>query len=365
MTTEQQASLTFDPNKLAVWSVILAVTLTMLVVGRTFLIPLTIAILFWSLLDALRELFLRIAPGKHPMPGWIAMVLAILTVVLANALVYAILIGQVDALVAAAPVYQANFAELTTRLAGYLGVEQLPTVENMVGWLDLGGMFSWIGASAGTLLSHLVLIAIYVGFLLAEQHRIPDKLARLQRDAAKASQMQTLATDISSSVQKYIWIKTLMSLLTGVASYIVLFFVGVDFAAIWALLIFFLNFIPTVGSVVGVVFPALLTLVQFDTLVPFFVIAVGLGLIQFVIGNVLEPAVTGRTLNLSPFMVILSLTFWGALWGVPGMFLSVPLMVVTGIVCSHFAGLRWIAVLLSADGHLMGDESGAQEITSV
>ncbi len=284
------------------------------------------------------------------------MVLSISTVVLGNALVYAMLVGQVDALVAAAPVYHANVAELTTRLAGHLGVEQLPTVESMLNRLDLGAMFSWIGASAGTLLSHLVLIAIYVGFLLAEQHRIPGKLARLQRDEAKASQMRTLASDISSSVQKYIWIKTLMSLLTGAASYVVLFFVGVDFAAIWALLIFFLNFIPTVGSIVGVVFPALLTLVQFDTLGPFFVVAVGLGLTQFLIGNVLEPAVTGRTLNLSPFMIILSLTFWGALWGVPGMFLSVPLMVVTGIVCSHFAGLRWISVLLSADGRLMTAE---------
>jgi predicted PurR-regulated permease PerM len=356
MTTEQQSSLAFDPNKLAVWSIILAVTLTMLVVGRAFLIPLTIAILLWSLLDALREMFLRIAPDAHPMPGWIAMVLSISTVVLGHALVYAMLVGQVDALVAAAPVYQANVAELTTRLAGHLGVEQLPTVESMLNRLDLGAMFSWIGASAGTLLSHLVLIAIYVGFLLAEQHRIPDKLARLQRDEAKANQMRILTSDISSSVQKYIWIKTLMSVLTGAASYVVLFFVGVDFAAIWALLIFFLNFIPTVGSIVGVVFPALLTLVQFDTLGPFFVVAVGLGLTQFLIGNVLEPAVTGRTLNLSPFMIILSLTFWGALWGVPGMFLSVPLMVVTGIVCSHFAGLRWISVLLSADGRLMTAE---------
>ena len=356
MTTEQQSSLAFDPNKLAVWSIILAVTLTMLVVGRAFLIPLTIAILLWSLLDALRELFLRIAPDAHPMPGWIAMVLSISTVVLGNALVYTMLIGQADALVAAAPVYQANVGELTTRLAGHLGVEQLPSVESMLNRLDLGAMFSWIGASAGTLLSHLVLIAIYVGFLLAEQHRIPDKLARLQRDEAKANQMRILTSDVSRSVQKYIWIKTLMSLLTGAASYVVLFFVGVDFAAIWALLIFFLNFIPTVGSIVGVVFPALLTLVQFDTLGPFFVVAVGLGLTQFLIGNVLEPAVTGRTLNLSPFMIILSLTFWGALWGVPGMFLSVPLMVVTGIVCSHFAGLRWISVLLSADGRLMTAE---------
>ena len=356
MATEKQSGLAFDANKLAIWCIILAVSLAFLVVGRTFLIPLTIAILLWSLLDALRVMFLRLAPDAHPMPNWVAMTLSISTVVLGNCVVYAILVGQVDGLVAAAPVYQANFEALTSRVAGFLGLESLPTVESMLDRLDLGQMFAWIGASAGSLLSNFILIAIYVGFLLAEQHRIPDKLARLQKDEGKAEQMRTLAAEISSSVQTYIWIKTLVSILTGVASYVILVLVGVDFAAIWALVIFFLNFIPSVGSVLGVVFPALLTIVQFDTLVPFVIVAVGLGLTQFVIGNIIEPAVTGRTLNMSPFMVIISLTFWGALWGVPGMFLSVPMMVVTGIVCSYFPGLRWVSVVLSADGRLMREK---------
>jgi predicted PurR-regulated permease PerM len=356
VTTEQPSYLKFDVGKLARWSVILAVMLAMLVFGRDFLIPLAVAILLWGLLDALREMFLRLAPDAHPMPSWVAMVLSISTVVLGNTLVYGILVSQVDAMVAAAPVYQENFAALTTRLAGFLGIEQLPSAERMLSQINLGEVFTWIGASAGTLLSHFVLIAIYVGFLLAEQHRIPEKLARLQSDEARAVQMRNLAANISKSVQTYIRIKTLMSLLTGAVSYVVLILVGIDFAAIWALAIFFLNFIPNVGSILGVLFPALLTIVQFDTMGPLIAVTAGLGVTQFVIGNIIEPAVTGRTLNLSPFMVILSLTFWGALWGIPGMFLSVPMMVVTGIVCSHFEGLRWVSVVLSADGRLMTAE---------
>jgi predicted PurR-regulated permease PerM len=310
MTKEQGSFLAFDASKLAVWCVIVAVVLAMLVFGRGFLIPLTIAILLWSLLDTLRGKFLLLAPDAHPMPNWVALVLSISTVVLGNVVVYVILVGQVDALVAAAPIYQANFEALTTRLASSVGLEQLPTMESLLSRLDLAGLFSWIGASAGSLLSHLVLIAIYVGFLLAEQHRIPEKLARLQKDEAKAEQMRTLASEISSSVQTYIWIKTLMSLLTGAASYMVLILVGVDFAAIWALVIFFLNFVPSVGSILGVVFPALLTLVQFDTVVPFLIVAIGL------------------------------------------------MMVVTAILCSYFEGLRWIAVILSADGRLMTAKNG-------
>jgi predicted PurR-regulated permease PerM len=147
--------------------------------------------------------------------------------------------------------------------------------------------------------------------------------------------------------------KTLVSLLTAVVSYVVLEMVGVDFAIIWALLVFFLNFIPTIGSIVAVVFPALLTLVQFDTITPFLIVAIGLGGTQFVIGNVIEPTYVGKSLNLSSLMILLALSFWGSVWGLPGMFLAVPLMVMTGIVCAQFSGLRWIAVILSADGNLI------------
>ena len=81
--------------------------------------------------------------------------------------------------------------------------------------------------------------------------------------------------------------------------------------------------------------------------------------LQFAVGNLLEPAVMGRTLNLSPLMILLSLSFWGMLWGIPGMFLSVPMMVMLAIACSQVEGLRWIAVVLSADGHIADAEPAA------
>jgi predicted PurR-regulated permease PerM len=96
-----------------------------------------------------------------------------------------------------------------------------------------------------------------------------------------------------------------------------------------------------------------LTLVQFDTITPFLIVAAGLGMTQFIFGNVIEPAYMGRSLNLSSFMILLSLSFWGLVWGLAGMFLAVPIMVMTGIVCAQFRGLRWIAVILSVDGDLV------------
>ena len=89
---------------------------------------------------------------------------------------------------------------------------------------------------------------------------------------------------------------------------------------------------------------------QFDTLGPFFVLVLSLTAIQLVIGSVLEPMLMGHTLNMSPFAIILSLAFWGAIWGIVGMFLSVPIMVLVMIVCAHIPSWRWVAILLSKDG---------------
>ncbi len=113
-----------------------------------------------------------------------------------------------------------------------------------------------------------------------------------------------------------------------------------------------LNYIPTIGSLIGVVFPALLTLVQFAALGPFLVVTIGLGLTQFVFGNVLEPRMMGKSLNLSPLIVIVSLAVWGSIWGVTGMFLCVPITVVMMIVLAGFPQTRPIAILLSATGRI-------------
>lgn len=361
---EESAALTFDPGRLAVWSVILAVALALLVVGKTFLIPLAIAILLWVLLDAIRGTLIRWAPGAKPMPRGLATLLAILLMLAGNYVVVWIILAQADAFTAALPVYEANFEGLLTRLTSLLGLDELPSTDSLLNRLDLQTMFAWVGTSVGSLISNVALILIYLGFLLAEENILPAKLRRLQSDPDKSARLQRVTLDITTTVQRYVGIKTGVSLLTGVVSYALLVLVGVDFAALWGLSIFLLNFIPNIGSVLGVIFPALLTLVQFDTLTPFLIVVVGLGAVQFIIGNVIEPAFMGRSLNMSSFMILLSLAFWGTVWGLPGMFLSVPLMVVTGIICSNFAGLRWISVVLSGDGRLLTDEREAQRVAT-
>jgi predicted PurR-regulated permease PerM len=347
----------FDPVRFAAWSIIAAVTVALLVLGKALLVPLAIAIFIWILLGAIKSLLVRLAPGGMHVPAWLANVVGILVIVASAYATIAVIMGQSEALAAAVPVYQANFAAILASLKQTLNIVELPTTESLLSRLDLAAILSWIGDSVTALMSDVVLIAIYVGFLLAEEHILPAKIRHLHKDPEKAERISQLATDVSESIQRYVGMKTLVSLLTAAVSYVVLAMVGVDFAIIWALLVFFLNFIPTVGSIVAVVFPALLTLVQFDTFTPFLIVAIGLGGTQFVIGNVIEPTYVGKSLNLSSLMILLALSFWGTVWGLPGMFLAVPLMVMTGIVCAQFRGLRWIAVILSADGNLISSRT--------
>ena len=345
---EQAATvLVFDPVRTAAWLICLIIIIALLVVGRPLLVPLSIAFLVWVLLDAIRVAMIRFAAGKFPLPRSLATIGAIALVVVANYLVVSIVAGQIDAVRAAIPMYQENFAAITGQFVATIGIDELPSVQSMLQQLDFAAVLTWIGDSVSGLFADIILIAVYVGFLLGEENILPAKLKLLQRDQERGDQIVNVVNSISVSVQRYIGMKTLVSALTALISYGVLKIVGVDFAEIWALLIFFLNFIPNIGSILGVAFPALLTLVQFDTFGPFFIVAVGLGAVQFVIGNIIEPAYMGKSLNLSSLMILISLTFWGFVWGLPGMFLSVPIMVVVAIVCAHVEGLRWLSIVLS------------------
>ena len=159
---------------------------------------------------------------------------------------------------------------------------------------------------------------------------------------------------IDKSIGSYISIKTLVSLLTATLSYITLLLIGIDSALFFAFLIFLLNFIPSIGSLIATIFPALMALLQYgsETYTPFILVVVFVGAIQLVIGNFLEPKLMGNSLNISSLVVILSLTIWGVIWGVAGMVLSVPITVIMILIFSNFESTKKIAILLSEKGEI-------------
>ena len=323
-----------------------------LVLGRSFLIPLAIAVLLWNLLEALIDGFARIGVGRVRLPRWFAGLLSIAAVCLVLYFVANILFAQGGAIANAWPRYEERLTSIAADLAQWLGPEYSAKVREVLGKIDVTRQAAGVFLTAQSLILNAIVVVLYVGFLLAERKHIGEKIAAMFPDGAQARETDRMLSAISDGIRRYVLIKSLISILTGALSYVVLRGVGVDFAETWALLIFVLNYIPNVGSVVGVIFPTLLALVQFDTLVPFFTIAIGLTAIQLIIGNIVDPMLTGRSLNMSSFAIILLLAFWGTIWGIVGMFLSVPIMMLIMIICANVPSWRWVAILLSKDGRI-------------
>jgi len=332
--------------------IVVALTVLLLVEGRNLMIPLAVAIVIWYVLNAQATFYRRLHIGAWQPPGWLCMTASILTVLLAAALFADMISGNIAAVTAAAPQYQINLERLIARGAAFLGFDHPPDLASVFEEVNLRSLATGFAGAAAAFAGNFGLILIYVLFLLVEQTSFSAKLRALVPDETRRAGINGLLHRMQVQIQTYLAIKTLMSIATGAVSYLILLFVGVDFAVFWAFIIFLLNYIPTIGSLLGIILPSLLTLVQFPTLGPFVIVAGGIGVAQFVIGNVIEPRLMGTRLNISPLVVILSLSLWGSIWGIAGMFLCVPLTVILMIVFAYFEKTRPIAILLSGDGRI-------------
>jgi len=205
-------------------------------------------------------------------------------------------------------------------------------------------------AAVGNFLEFLTatfVVLIYLIFLIAERVSLPGRVARAFGEA-RAREIMAVVESINRGVHDYIALKTFVSFLQGLLSFIVLAAFGVDFAVMWGVLIFLFNFIPYIGSLVAVSLPILLSFLQYaeEPWKPL-LITLLLLLIQRVIDNYIEPRLTGQKLGLSPLIVLLSLAFWGWLWGVVGMILAVPLTVIGKIILENIRETKPLATLIS------------------
>ena len=335
-------------------AVLVFLTFYLLIVGQDVLLPVVIALVFWYLINLVAKSYGRLKIGGNALPGWFCFTLSLLSFVAMFWATVKLISMNVDGVLEVAPSYQVNLEAKMNGLLGYFGIQEAPTLEQLIELINLGQFISSTAGSLTSIVANSGVILIYLTFLFIEQKNMDKKLSALIVDDEKERRVRKILQKVSDDVRKYVTIKLIASLSTGILSYIFLMVIGVDFAAFWALLIFLLNFIPTIGSIIATIFPSLITLVQFDTLGPFFLVAGGLTGIQILIGNILEPKFTGSTLNLSPTIILLNLSLWGLIWGIPGMFLCVPFLVISMIVFSNLPQTRTIAVLLSSDGQIKG-----------
>lgn len=332
--------------------IILMIAISGLYLGRTFIIPLVVAILLFTLLIALVDKIVTISIGKKHFPRGAAVILSLLMIFAGIGVIAVIFANQWGAVVEAAPKYHERLNDILNNLFTVVGDKNADAINEAIAKIDISGWMIGTLGSVGSFTTSFMLVCLYIPFLALERPAMKKKIVIAASTSQTLSEIRSISAAASKSLQTYIGIKTLVSLMTGAISYGVMKYIGLDFAETWGVLAFALNFIPSIGSVIAVILPALVALVQFDTLGPFLIVVFGCGVIQFLIGNVLEPNLMGKSLNLSPLTVIISLTFWASIWGIPGALLSVPLSVCIMIVLSHLPNARWIAVLMSGDGIL-------------
>ncbi len=331
---------------------IVSLSIALLVLGRDILMPLAIAIVSWYLINALSKFFSVKPISFLKIPSWLRLLISLIIIVVILIGLGNLIAKNISLVIEAAPTYQQNLNHLIISISNYLGLTETLSIKEITNKINFRSVASNFAAGAASITANAGLIIIYVLFLLAEQRTFSSKLLALFPEPNQQAQVKSLLGKIQSQIQTYIWIKTLMSFLTGIFCYLILFFVGLDFAIFWAFIIFLLNYIPTVGSLLGIALPSILAIIQFNSISMFLIVIISLSITQFLIGNLIEPRLMGRSLNLSPLIVIITLVVWSSIWGIAGAVLCVPITVIAMIIFSHFERTKTIAIVLSGDGKI-------------
>ncbi|MBR9999008.1 MAG: AI-2E family transporter [Cyclobacteriaceae bacterium] len=340
-------------RKVAYWLIIIAGILVFLIYFQKFLKPFVLALVFWYFIKELRELFGRIRIRKKRMPRWLRGFIAIVIMLVLIGSIGELLTSNISQIVKRLPRNSEIQQGYIDKLGESLGMEDLASkLKEQLKDIEVTGFLRNILNSLTTTVGDVVLIIIYIVFLLIEEIIFIKKIRIISASNKQLHNIQSLLDQINQSINMYVMMKTLVSLSTGIMSYFILLILGVDFPVFWAFLIFILNYIPYIGSLIATLLPAVFAMFQFDNGWYFFYVFLPIQAVQTFNANYLEPKVMGRSLNLSPLVVVLSLTIWSSIWGILGMLLSVPIMSVLNIMLAQFPQSRNISIFLSETGNI-------------
>ncbi|MCG6202675.1 AI-2E family transporter [Psychromonas antarctica] len=262
----------------------------------------------------------------------------------------------------ALPTYEAQLADEIDWLISWMGLHNIViSMGEVRGYFDPAKVMTLVTTTLtgfSSVLGNAFLLLLTVVFMLTEGQGFTKKLHAAFDDSVATKKS---LDHFLHMVNRYMAIKTVMSLATGLIIGLVLWLLGVDFFVLWALLAFLLNYIPNIGSIIAAVPAVILTFLQFG--MGHAAIVIGLfGGVNMVMGSVIEPKLMGRSLGLSTLVVFLSLIFWGWLLGVVGMLLSVPLTMIFKIALQNSKEGRWFAILLSSDEEVTEMETSQRAI---
>lgn len=344
-------------SSFALGFIVVCLVVYLLHISAAIMIPFVIALCLWYLINAMARGLSRFKIAGFALPRFWRFFLAIAVLAAGMWFVLTLINHNIRLVMEAVPGYQQNLKAALGSVLAFFNLEEEVLIAELQQYLNLTGIVATLAATFTGLAGKSLVVMFYTGFLLYEQRFFDRKIINMIEDKTTENNVRAILKRIDINIQRYIGVKVFISALTGILTYLVLLFYNVDFNQFWGLMAFVLNFIPYIGSLLSIALPSVIALIQFNDLTDFFVIGTILGVIQITLGSIIDPRMLGDSLNISPIMIIFSLAAWGMIWGIPGMFLSIPILAMVVITLGQFPKTRPIAILLSKTGNVDAEKA--------
>lgn len=329
-------------------SPLLATIATILVIvamklGEPVLLPLVLAVFLmivgWPLQSRLEK----------RAPRWVAYVGTLLVLLVASAIVASAFIWSVQRLTVRSPQLAERFHELSDQAMTWARARNLPVPAEMTSVGLANRLYPYAQEAVTRLYTTVAMLGLVIAYLALGLLEVRDFEAKVERRLRRrlGDRVLDTAAEIGHKVRRHLIALSISSAVSGLLTGIYAAALGLELAVIWGIATYLLNYIPTIGPLIAVIPPTVFAFLQFDGIERPLAIFAGIGTIQVIMGNFVDPKIEGRVLSLSPLVVLFSVVFWGWLWGIFGAFLAVPLTMAIVVTCQQFDNTRWVAALLS------------------
>lgn len=321
-------------------------------IGQSILFPILFALLIYFLIRSFRRFYDRSVLIKEKVPIWLKNGFSSILLLGMLFLVVQLLISNIHSLATSFTENEKKIDKTVNSLTSLLGKELSQKTIEMIHNFDPVTVMDPIISSLTSFTGTAFMMIFYLIFLFLEEVIFLKKVSVIIGNPQKFEDTKQLLSKMEHSITQYIGLKTLISFISGLVCFFIVLAFGIDSPFFWAFLIFIMNFLPVVGAIVAVFIPTLYAFIQFGDVGTATLLFVFLGSVQAFVGNFLEPKLMGNSLNISPFVALFALAFWGALWGIIGMVVSVPITVILIIFLAHFEQTKPVAIFLSQNGEV-------------
>lgn len=340
-------------TRVVLWLLLIIGSILILKFFGNLLKPLVIAIIFWYIIRVMSNYITLIKFGKHGIPDWLSKLISLIIIIAAIYAFVDILAINMTQIVKNVEHYNKRQDNLLNQAADFLGFENFDKeIKDLPGSTELRPYLTKLANGLTEGVGYTVIIIIYLIFILIEEFIFKKKITYIYQSSNNFEEMKKVMDQMNNSIKRYLTVKTFASFLTALLAYIALLLLGVGFPLLWAFIIFTFNFIPYVGSFVATLLPAIFAAIHHNSLSYFLWTFLLVQAAQTLVANFIEPKIVGKSLNLSPLVVFLTLTIWGTIWGVLGMIIAVPVTSILVIVLAQFPNTRYVAILLSESGDI-------------